>query len=186
MAATPSNMMPLGTIAPEFTLFDSISGDSKSLSCLKGEKGTVVIFICNHCPYVIHIKDQLIDIAQKYAKLGINTIAISANDIANYPQDAPDKMQALMTEWGNPFAAYCYDATQEVAKAYLAACTPDLYLFDQNLACVYRGRLDAATPKNDAPLTGDDLRYALDALLAGKPVIKEQIASIGCNIKWKS
>ncbi|NOQ14401.1 MAG: redoxin domain-containing protein [Methyloprofundus sp.] len=185
MAATPSNMMPLGTIAPDFKLFDTISAEQKNLSSLKGEKGTVVMFICNHCPYVIHIKEQLCDIAQKYALQGINTIAISANDIANYPQDAPDKMQALMAEWGNPFAAYCYDATQDVAKAYLAACTPDLYLFDQDLSCVYRGRLDAATPKNNVPLTGEDLRTALDALLAGKPVIKEQMPSIGCNIKWK-
>lgn len=185
MAATPSNMMPLGTIAPDFTLFDTISGDSKNLSCLKGEKGSVVMFICNHCPYVIHIKDQLIDIAQKYAKLGINTIAMSANDIENYPQDAPDKMQALMAEWENPFAAYCYDETQKVAKAYLAACTPDIYLFDKDLACVYRGRLDAATPKNSVPLTGEDLRNALDALLGGRPIIEKQVPSIGCNIKWK-
>ncbi|RLA21558.1 MAG: thioredoxin family protein [Gammaproteobacteria bacterium] len=185
MAATASNMMPLGTIAPDFSLFDTITGDAKSLASLKGEQGTIVMFICNHCPYVIHIKEQLIDIAQKYAELGVNTIAISANDIENYPQDAPDKMQALMAEWGNPFAAYCYDATQEAAKAYLAACTPDIYLFDKDLACVYRGRLDAATPKNDVPLTGEDLRYALDALLAGEAVIENQIPSIGCNIKWK-
>jgi len=185
MAATESNMMPLGTIAPRFTLLDTISGDSKSLSSLKGNKGTVVMFICNHCPYVIHIEDQLCDIAQKYAELGINTVAISANDIENYPQDAPDKMQALMAEWGNPFVAYCYDETQEVAKAYLAACTPDLYVFDKDLACVYRGRLDAATPKNNVPLTGEDLRKALDALLAGREGVEEQIPSIGCNIKWK-
>ena len=185
MAATPSNMMPLGTIAPEFSLFDTISGETKNLSSLRGEKGSIILFICNHCPYVIHIKDQLIDIAQHYATLGISTIAISANDIENYPQDAPDKMQALMEEWGNPFAAYCYDESQEIAKAYLAACTPDIYLFDQDLACVYRGRLDAATPKNDMPLTGEDLRCALDALLAGEPNIEEQIPSIGCNIKWK-
>lgn len=185
MSATPSNMMPLGTIAPDFTLFDTISGNSKSLAGLKGEQGTIVMFICNHCPYVLHIKDQLIDIAQKYAEMGISTIAISANDIDNYPQDAPDKMQALMADWGNPFAAYLYDQTQEVAKAYLAACTPDIYLFDKDLTCVYRGRLDAATPKNDVPLTGKDLRHALDALLSGMPVIEQQIPSIGCNIKWK-
>ena len=185
MAATPSNMMPLGTIAPDFTLFDTISGETKSLSSLKGERGTIVMFICNHCPYVIHIKDQLIDIAQNYAQQGINIIAISANDIENYPQDAPDKMQGLMAEWGNPFVAYLYDQTQEVAKAYLAACTPDIYLFDNGLSCVYRGRLDAATPKNNIPLTGKDLRNALDALLAGKSISKEQAPSIGCNIKWK-
>ena len=185
MAATASNMIPLGTIAPEFSLFDTISGDYKSLSNLKGEKGTVVMFICNHCPYVIHIKDQLCDIAQKYLLQGVNTIAISANDIENYPQDAPDKMQLLMAEWGNPFAAYCYDESQEVAKAYLAACTPDIYLFDQDLACVYRGRLDAATPKNNVPLTGEDLRNALEALITGSIITEEQVPSIGCNIKWK-
>jgi len=185
MAATASNMMPLGTVAPDFTLLDTISGEKLSLSSLQGNKGTVVMFICNHCPYVIHIKDQLIDIAKLYAEQGISIIAISANDIENYPQDAPDKMQALMAEWRSPFAAYCYDETQEVAKAYLAACTPDIYLFDKGLTCVYRGRLDASTPKNDIPLTGEDLRQALDALLMGKPVIEEQIPSIGCNIKWK-
>ncbi len=186
MAATPSNMMPLGTIAPEFSLLDTMSGKELSLSSLKGSKGTLVMFICNHCPYVLHIKDQLCAIAQQYAQQGISTIAISANDIVNYPMDAPDKMQVLMAEWGNPFAAYLFDQTQAVAKAYLAACTPDLYLFDKNLACVYHGRLDAATPKNNAPLTGEDLRNALDALLAGKPAIEDQVPSIGCNIKWKS
>ncbi len=186
MAATASNMMPLGTLAPDFTLLDTISGEHKTLSSLKGEQGTIVMFICNHCPYVIHIKDPLCETARQYAQLGINTIAISANDIENYPQDAPDRMQALMAEWGNPFAAYCYDATQEVAKAYQAACTPDIYLFDKDLVCVYRGRLDGATPKNNVPLTGEDLRYALDALLLGKPIIEQQIPSIGCNIKWKS
>ena len=151
MAATASNMMPIATIAPEFSLFDTMCGNKLSISSLQGSKGTIVIFICNHCPYVIHIKDQLCAIAQQYAEQGINTIAISANDIENYPQDAPDKMQVLMEEWGNPFAAYLYDETQEVAKAYFAACTPDFYLFDKDLRCVYRGRLDAATPKNDAP-----------------------------------
>lgn len=186
MAATPSNMMPLGTIAPDFNLPDTISGERKKLAELQGKQGTIVMFICNHCPYVIHIKEQLIAIANQYAAKGINTIAISANDVVNYPQDAPDKMQALMQEWGSPFAAYLYDETQAVAKAYLAACTPDFYVFDQNMACVYRGRLDAATPKNDMPLTGVELRSALDALLAGNPITQEQVPSIGCNIKWKS
>lgn len=186
MAATESNMMPLGTIAPEFSLPDTMSGQELSLANLQGSQGTLVMFICNHCPYVIHIKEQLIAIAQKYAELGINTIAISANDVKNYPQDAPDKMQALMGEWGNPFAAYLYDETQQVAKAYQAACTPDIFLFDKDLACVYRGRLDGSTPKNDVPLTGEDLRCALDTLLAGKPVIEPQTPSIGCNIKWKT
>lgn len=185
MAATASNMMPLGTIAPDFILLDTVSRERKSLDELKGEQGTVVLFICNHCPYVIHIKDQLIAIAQHYAARGIATIAISANDAKNYPQDGPDKMHELMAEWGKPFAAYCYDETQEVAKAYLAACTPDIYVFDKELSCVYRGRLDAATPKNDMPLTGENLRQALDALLAGKAGLEQQVPSIGCNIKWK-
>jgi len=185
MSATPSNMMSLGTIAPDFTLLDTISGKDKSLASLKGEQGTLVMFICNHCPYVIHIKDQLIAIANQYAQQGISTIAISANDIENYPQDAPDKMQAMMLEWGNPFAGYLYDETQVVAKAYLAACTPDIYLFDADLACVYRGRLDGATPKNEVALTGEGLRHAVDVLLAGEANNREQIPSIGCNIKWK-
>lgn len=185
MAATQSNMMPLGTIAPDFCLPDSMTGRPLSLQDLKGEKGTAVMFICNHCPYVIHVKDQLIAIAKHYSQLGIQFIAISSNDIINYPQDAPDKMQQLMADWGKPFSAYLYDETQEVAKAYMAACTPDIYLFDANLACVYRGRLDGSTPKNNVPLTGAELRGALDDLLAGTPCAAEQVPSIGCNIKWK-
>jgi len=185
MAVTPSNMLPLATIAPEFNLFDTISGEYKSLSYLQGQKGTLIMFICNHCPYVIHIKEQLIALAQDYAKQGIQMIAISANDSVNYPQDAPEKMTAMMTEWGNPFAAYLYDESQQTAKAYLAACTPDFYLFDDSLACVYRGRLDAATPKNNKRLNGADLRRAMDCLLSGEKNIAEQIPSMGCNIKWK-
>ncbi len=186
MAATPSNMLPLGTIAPDFRLPDTVSGKQFSLQELKGEQGTIVMFICNHCPYVLHVKQQLIAIAQQYVTLGIATIAISSNDVANYPQDAPDKMKALMAEWGNPFAAYLYDESQTVAHVYQAACTPDIYLFDANLACVYRGRLDGSTPKNDVPVTGEDLRNALDNLLAKQPINPEQIPSIGCNIKWKA
>ncbi|MDQ7091954.1 MAG: thioredoxin family protein [Methylococcales bacterium] len=185
MSATLSNMMPLGTTAPHFELLDPISSVTRSLPSLKGKTGTVVIFMCNHCPYVIHIKQQLIDISMAYAKKGINTIAINANDMANYPQDAPDKMVTLMAQWGHPFAAYLYDESQKTAKAYQAACTPDIYLFDETLACVYRGRLDASTPKNDEPLTGHDLRTALDNLLAKTPIPDTQIPSMGCNIKWK-
>jgi thiol-disulfide isomerase/thioredoxin len=185
MAATYSNMMPLGTVAPDFELPDTISGRMLTLSMLKGERGTLIMFICNHCPYVLHIKSQLIDIAQHYAKLGISTVAISANDVEHYPQDAPDKMREMMIGWGNPFAAYLYDETQDVARAYQAACTPDFYLFDGDGLCVYRGRLDASTPKNEEPLTGVDLRRALDALLAGRAMGSEQIPSVGCNIKWR-
>lgn len=186
MAATASNMLPLGSVAPDFRLPDTVSGREYALQDLKGEQGTLILFICNHCPYVLHIKQQLIAIARQYAAPGIATIAISANDIENYPQDAPDKMKQLMAEWGNPFAAYLYDESQAVARAYQAACTPDIYLFDADLACVYRGRLDGATPKNDVPLTGSDLRNALDSLLAGQPICAEQIPSMGCNIKWKN
>ncbi len=186
MAATNSSMMPLGTTAPDFNLPDTVTGSLFTLQNLKGERGTVVMFICNHCPYVLNIKQQLIDIAIKYKQQGINIIAISSNDIENYPQDAPDKMKQLMAEWGNPFAAYLYDESQDTAKAYQAACTPDIYVFGADLACIYRGRPDGATPKNDVPLTGKDLRNALDNLLAGQPASQEQIPSIGCNIKWKA
>lgn len=186
MAATPSTMLPLGTRAPDFALFDSMSGKTQSLDDLKGAKGTLIIFMCNHCPYVLHIKEQLIAIANEYAGRGVSTVGISANDIESYPQDGPDKMTELMADWGNPFSAYLYDETQEIAQAYQAACTPDIYLFDTDLKCVYRGRLDGATPKNDIPLTGEDLRLALDAMLVGEPISETQLPSIGCNIKWKS
>ena len=185
MSETPSNMMPLGAIAPDFDLPDSITGSNGKLQDLQGDKGTIVLFICNHCPYVLHIKEQLIDIAKQYLHQGIKTIAINANDITKYPQDAPEKMKALMAVWGDPFAAYLFDESQDVARAYQAACTPDIYLFDADLACVYRGRIDAATPKNNVPLSGLDLRNALDNLLAKSPISEEQIPSIGCNIKWK-
>lgn len=186
MAATASNMLPLGTLAPDFNLPDTISGQQLNLQNLRGTNGTLILFICNHCPYVLHVKEQLIGIAREYADQGISCIAISANDIENYPEDAPDQMQQLMQNWGNPFAAYLYDETQTVAKAYQAACTPDIYLFDADLRCVYRGRLDGSTPKNAVPLTGADLRQALDALLSNQAINPEQIPSVGCNIKWKS
>ena len=186
MAATASNMLPLGTLAPAFKLADTITGKQLSLSELQGKQGTLLMFICNHCPYVLHVKDQLIAIARDYAPLGVSCVAISSNDISNYPEDAPDKMQALMAAWDNPFTAYLYDETQAVAKAYQAACTPDFYLFDKELRCVYRGRLDGATPKNEIPVTGWELRAALANLMAGKAVSAEQIPSIGCNIKWKA
>ena len=186
MAATESNMMPLGTVAPDFKLPDTVTGTEKSLQSLKGVKGTLVMFICNHCPYVQHIKTQLIDIAGHYGSQGISFVAISANDVVNFPQDSPDKMRDMMADWGNPFDAYLYDETQEVAKAYQAACTPDFFLFDSELVCVYRGRLDASTPNNAMPLTGADLRAALDNLLLRQPINPQQIPSVGCNIKWKA
>jgi len=186
MAETLSQMIPLGAIAPDFLLPDTVTGRTFGLQDLKGDKGTIVMFICNHCPYVLHVKDQLIAIAKEYKDKGIATIAISPNDVQNYPDDAPDKMKALMEAWGRPFAAYLYDESQDAARAYKAACTPDIYLFDAALACVYRGRLDGSTPKNEVPLTGADLRAALDNLLAGRTIDPQQIPSMGCNIKWKA
>jgi peroxiredoxin len=184
MAATPSTMMPLGTIAPAFALPDTVSGKVLSLSELKGKNATLVMFICNHCPYVLHVNEALVKIAKEYQPKGVSFVAISSNDVENYPQDSPELMKVQATKVGYTFP-YLYDETQEVARAYDAACTPDLYLFDWNLKCVYRGQLDDSRPKNDIPVTGRDLRAALDAVLAGAPVLERQIPSIGCNIKWK-
>jgi len=184
MAATPSAMMPLGTIAPSFELIDTVSGKSMSLSSLKGGKATVILFICNHCPYVIHINIELVNIAKKYQPKGISFVAISSNDVENYPQDGPELMKIHAIKSGYPFP-YLYDETQEVARAYDAACTPDIFLFDTNLKCVYRGQFDNSRPKNNIPVTGKDLRNAMDAVLDGKQVPENQIPSIGCNIKWK-
>ena len=184
MAATPSTMMPLGTIAPDFTLLNTVTGEMVSLQDLKSDVATLVMFICNHCPYVKHIDAQLVKLATDYQSKGVAFIAISSNDVENYPDDSPDKMKEVAQQLGYPFP-YLYDETQEVAKAYQAACTPDFFLFDKDLKCVYRGQLDGSRPKNDVPVTGKDMRAALDAVLAGQPVNPEQIPSIGCNIKWK-
>ncbi len=184
MAATPSAMMPLGTKAPDFSLTDTVSGKTVSLEKLKGEKATLVMFICNHCPYVLHVNDELVRVARHYQPKGVSFIAISSNDVENYPQDGPELMKEQAKKVGYPFP-YLYDETQEVAKAYDAACTPDLFLFDHELKCVYRGQLDDSRPKNDIPVTGKNLRAALDAVLAGEEVSEHQIPSIGCNIKWK-
>ncbi|MCK5104920.1 MAG: thioredoxin family protein [Cyclobacteriaceae bacterium] len=184
MAATPSTMMPLGTIAPSFELPDTVSGETMSLSELKGEKATLVMFLCNHCPYVLHVNDELVRIANEYQPKGISFIAISSNDVVNYPQDSPELMKIHAKKVGYPFP-YLYDETQEVAKAYDAACTPDLFLFDQDLRCVYRGQLDDSRPNNNLPVTGKDMRIALDVLLSGEKISEQQIPSIGCNIKWK-
>ncbi|MBC3757795.1 thioredoxin family protein [Hyunsoonleella sp. SJ7] len=184
MARTPSNMLPLGTKAPDFSLLDTVSHNNLNLKDVKGEKGTVIMFICNHCPFVIHVNSELVAIANEYQTKGIQFIAISSNDAENYPQDGPDKMKAHAKTEGYPFP-YLYDETQEVAKAYDAACTPDLYLFDAHLKLVYRGQLDDSRPGNDLPLTGKDLRQALDCLIDGKENMATQKPSIGCNIKWK-
>jgi thiol-disulfide isomerase/thioredoxin len=184
MALTPSTMLPLRTPAPAFDLPEPLSGRSRSLDELRGDAGTVVMFLCNHCPYVKHVNPQLVRLAADYAAQGIGFVAISANDAAAYPEDAPPKMAEAARRLGYPFP-YLYDETQGVARAYQAACTPDFYLFDPGLKCVYRGRLDASTPGNGQPLTGADLRAALDALLAGRPPLEPQQPSVGCNIKWR-
>lgn len=184
MAATETLQIPLGYIAPGFSLPDTVSGKTFSYADLRGEKGTVVMFICNHCPYVIHVKDELVRLAHEYMSAGIRFIAISSNDVEKYPDDAPDKMKTFAAENGFPFP-YLYDESQDVARAYFAACTPDFSIFDAHDACVYRGQLDDARPKNDKPVTGKDIRAALDALLNGNPISDIQIPSIGCNIKWK-
>ena len=184
MARTPSNMIPLGTTAPNFNLLDTVSNTNLGLPDLKGSNGTVIMFICNHCPFVIHVNSQLVQIAKDYADKGIGFIAISSNDAINYPQDGPEKMQAHAEKEAYPFP-YLYDETQEVAKAYDAACTPDIYLFNPQLKLVYRGQLDDSRPGNGIPVTGTDLRHALHCLLEGKENNKTQKPSIGCNIKWK-
>ncbi len=185
MALTPSKMIPLGTTAPDFELPDTVSGKPMRLGALKSDRATVIMFICNHCPYVQHVRQQLIAVARDYAPRGIAFVAISANDAENYPDDAPEKMKMVAQELGYPFP-FLYDESQEVARAYGAACTPDLFVFDEKLKLVYRGQLDDARPGTDVPVTGRDLREALDAIVAGQPVSPEQKPSMGCNIKWKS
>lgn len=185
MSETPTTKIPLGFKAPEFLLLDTVSGKKLNFSQIRGEKGTVVIFICNHCPYVIHVIHEIVNIAKEYIPKGIGFVAISANDVENYPQDAPDKMKEHAELWEFPFP-YLYDESQEVAKAYQAACTPDYNIFDRDDFCVYRGQLDGSRPKNNAPIDGKDLRKALDTLLKGERISENQKPSVGCNIKWKS
>lgn len=184
MAETPSSMLPLGTIAPDFNLQDAVSKQSRSLKDLKSANGTVIMFICNHCPYVKHILPTLLEVIKNYQEKGISFIAINSNDVKNYPADNPENMQRLAEELGFTFP-YLFDESQAIAKAYHAMCTPDFYLFDENLKCVYRGRFDAATPGNQHPVTGEDLTRAMDALLKKAPIASEQKPSLGCNIKWK-
>ncbi|WP_431158499.1 thioredoxin family protein [Winogradskyella poriferorum] len=184
MARTESNMLPLGTNAPDFRLLDTRDDNLKSLSDLKGSTGTLVMFICNHCPFVIHVNEELVAIANDYATKGINCIAISSNDVVNYPQDGPDKMKQNAIDNHYPFP-YLYDETQNVAKAYDAACTPDFFLFNGELELVYAGQLDGSRPGNDIPVTGEDLRNAMDGLVNNSPINPNQKPSMGCNIKWK-
>jgi peroxiredoxin len=184
MALTPSTMLPLNTIAPDFQLLDTVTGQKKSLSTLKSETATVIMFICNHCPFVKHVQGELVGLAHDYQPKGIGFIAISSNDPGAYPEDSPQKMAAVAKELNYPFP-YLFDETQEVAKSYQAACTPDFYVFDGKLRCVYRGQLDASRPGNAIPVTGKNLREALDTLLRGHPISPDQKPSMGCNIKWK-
>ena len=184
MAATETTRIPLGFKAPDFSLLDTISDNILSLQSLKGENATVVMFICNHCPYVKHVNKQLVSLAKDYTAKGISFIAISSNDVLNYPQDAPELMKINAETEGYPFP-YLYDETQEIAKAYHAACTPDFSIFDKDLLCIYRGQLDDSRPKNDSISDGKDIRTVLENILAGIPVSDKQIPSLGCNIKWK-
>ena len=184
MVKTASTMLPLGTTAPDFALPDVVSGQKVSLSDFDGSAGLLVMFICNHCPYVQHVRSELARFGRDYKDSGLGIVAISSNDADQYPDDGPEAMKQEAESHGYTFP-YLFDATQDAAKAYKAACTPDFYLFDANLALVYRGQFDDSRPSNGKPVTGADLRAAADAVLAGKPPLMEQRPSIGCNIKWK-
>lgn len=184
MALTASTMLPLGTQAPEFNLPDVVSGEIISLSNFADKKALLVMFICQHCPFVKHIKAELAQLGKDYFNSELGIVAISANDANNYPDDAPESLKAMATELGFKFPL-CYDESQGTAKAYTAACTPDFFLFDAAHQLVYRGQLDESRPSNGKPVTGEDLRAAIEIVLANKPINGEQKPSIGCNIKWK-
>ena len=185
MVRTLSTMLPLGTKAPEFALVDVVSEETISLETFKDKKALLVMFICPHCPFVKHVQQELANIGKDYATKSLGIVAISANDITTHPDDAPDKMKIMAETLGFTFP-FCYDESQEVAKAYTAACTPDFFLFDSNQTLVYRGQLDESRPGNDIPVTGEDLRKAIEATLADQAIEFEQKPSIGCNIKWKA
>lgn len=176
--------LPLGFKAPDFELADALSGTHKKLNDIKGSKGTLVMIICNHCPYVKHIVGELSKLARHYQTHGIGVVAISPNDALHYPEDSFDNMRLFAEQQGFSFP-YLYDESQEVAKAYDAVCTPEFNLFDSDLSCVYRGQFDSSRPGNNLPLNGSSLREAIDNLLAHKPPLPNQIPSSGCSIKWK-
>lgn len=184
MVLTPSTMLPLGTSAPDFQLSDVVSGKTISLDTFSDCKALLIIFMCRHCPFVKHVQQEFYKIQEDYRDRGLGIVAISANDVANYPDDSPDNLKAMAQEFGYKFPV-CYDETQEVSKSYTAACTPDFFLFNRDFTLVYRGQLDNSRPSNGIPVTGKDLRKAIDATLAGSDVDSEQKPSIGCNIKWK-
>lgn len=183
MVMTPSTMLPIGTTAPSFTLKEA-DGQKVSLDDFASRQAVLVMFICNHCPFVKHIASELANLARDYQPKGVGIVAINSNDVAKYPDDAPEKMAEEKKLRGYTFP-YLFDETQEVAKAYRAACTPDFFLFDGDMKLVYRGQLDDSRPDSGIPVTGKDLRAAIDALLTGEPIPEPQKPSIGCNIKWK-
>lgn len=184
MARTPSTMLALGTTAPDFSLLEPATGKTVSLSDFKGQ-ALLVAFICNHCPYVIHIQKVFARFAEEYQAKGVAVVAINANDVANYPDDSPEKMIQQVNDIPYTFP-YLFDESQQVAKAYQAACTPDFFLFDAHHKLYYRGQFDDSRPRNDEPVTGKDMRDAVDSLLAGMAAPENQVASLGCNIKWKA
>jgi thiol-disulfide isomerase/thioredoxin len=184
MVKTASTMLPLGTQAPDFSLINVADGKTVSLQDFEGKPGLLVMFLCNHCPFVKHLQPALAQFGREYQAKGLGIVAISSNDVATHPEDGPDKMKLEAQAAGYTFP-YLFDETQDVAKAYRAACTPDFFLFDKHRALVYRGQFDDSRPGNGKPITGADLRAAVDLVLAGKPVPPEQKPSIGCNIKWK-
>lgn len=184
MVLTASTMLSLGTKAPDFKLPDVVSGETISLSTFTGKKAILVMFICRHCPFVKHVQEELAQLGKDYLQSGLEIVAISANNVKNHPDDAPDLLKTMATELDFKFPL-CYDETQETAKIYTAACTPDFFLFDDERKLFYRGQLDDSRPSNDKPVTGKDLRIAIDTVLAGKSLTEEQKPSIGCNIKWK-
>ena len=184
MVRTPSTMLPLGTSAPDFELMN-IDGNLVRLSDFEGSPALLVIFLCNHCPYVIHVAAGIAALAAEYQQRGVSIVGISSNDVSSHPADSPEQMVAEAEERGYVFP-YLYDETQSVAKAYRAACTPDFFVFDKDQKLVYRGQMDSSRPDSGIPVTGEDLRAALDAVLAGDEVAAEQTPSLGCNIKWKA
>lgn len=184
MVLTPSTMLSLGTKAPDFQLADVVTNKTISLATFAGKKALLVMFICRHCPFVKHIQQELANIGKDYSDRSLGIVAISANDAEKYPDDSADSLKAMAEELGFNFPL-CYDETQAVAKAYTAACTPDFFLFNEAQELVYRGQLDASRPSNELPVTGKDLREAIDTILAEQNIDFEQKPSIGCNIKWK-
>src|ERR1700751_4011910 len=185
MARTQSTMLPLGTTAPEFSMRDVVSARTVSLQDVRDKDGLLVKFICRHCPFVKHVQTELARIGRDYAERSLGIVAISSNDAQNYPDDAPESLREMASQLGFNFP-YCYDETQDVARAYDAACTPEFYLFDKDRRLVYRGQLDDSRPGNGVPVTGKDLRSAIDAVLEGRRISEDQKPSLGCNIKWRA